>query len=441
MLVAGEMMSAPAERSWFARSAARVVAAVKTAFAVVGVTASLFVGANWLAAHAPAGGPAGDSHSFIDRLEWPDSPAGREVFARIFGEAGVEGALARYRASPGFALHPNLHYMTARVRGPHFNMGPEGARLPPGWQDSDLRAALAGPAPKVFAFGGSTMLGHGLADGETLPVALAGLLAPAGYEVFNFGSQAYDQRRGIEKLAYLLMAGHRPAHVVFLDGWNDVFGPVRGNLRASDKIVFHGFVAASRGEFVRSPAVVPPPDLQFRQAAEALPLYGLVRRWQDSGIRSASISWSRDPFVEGFDFSEAAFVFRNWGRLADSRADAAIDELLAIHGANLDYLRGLARAFGFGLHVFYQPFGAFDPGNRFVRPDAAAAPGYRYVARARDAVRGAIAARRLEMTDLSDAFAGAEGPHYIDVAHYAPAANARLAALIAASMGAPGVPR
>lgn len=57
------------------------------------------------------------------------------------------------------------------------------------------------------------------------------------------------------------------------------------------------------------------------------------------------------------------------------------------------------------------------------------APGYRYVAELVDSVRGAISSGDLAMIDISGALLDVSGPRYLDVAHYTPEANQRIAAI------------
>ena len=151
--------------------------------------------------------------------------------------------MARFTASPAMVMHPTLPFATQRIENRYFRVGLEGIRYEPGWSDEDVRALLAGSRPLIFAFGGSTTLGHGLAADETWPHMLNGILGanvgPAstatGPVVINFGSQAYDQRTEIDKLIYLLRRGYRPSKVVMLDGWNDLF-IARSNMRAVDRV-------------------------------------------------------------------------------------------------------------------------------------------------------------------------------------------------------------
>jgi hypothetical protein len=75
----------------------------------------------------------------------------------------------------------------------------------------DLREA-------IWFFGGSTALGFGVADAETIPARLEALI---GRPVVNFGVRAHYSASENHLLAYYLRAGQRPAVAIFLDGINE----------------------------------------------------------------------------------------------------------------------------------------------------------------------------------------------------------------------------
>lgn len=77
----------------------------------------------------------------------------------------------------------------------------------------------AGDGRVVYFFGGSTMWGLGVRDGETIPSQFAAL---AGVYAENYGEIGYTAHQGLVLLLQLLQAGHRPDLVVFYDGANDV---------------------------------------------------------------------------------------------------------------------------------------------------------------------------------------------------------------------------
>lgn len=116
---------------------------------------------------------------------------------------------------------PFVEYRMAPYRGRYFNIVEDGFRLN-GGPVPDLRAA----GPKVFVFGGSTTLGVGVGDDETIPAYIQQALRAAGradVQVFNFGVSSYYSTQERIALDKLLTAGIKPDVAVFVDGVNDFY--------------------------------------------------------------------------------------------------------------------------------------------------------------------------------------------------------------------------
>ncbi|MDO8607340.1 MAG: hypothetical protein Q7R40_12460 [Phaeospirillum sp.] len=84
------------------------------------------------------------------------------------------------------------------------------------------------PAPdriNVFVFGGSTVFGWGVSDGDTVPAALQRLLDPSAAKVavYNFGQSYYFSTHELLLFQRLAMQGIRPDVAVFVDGLNEFF--------------------------------------------------------------------------------------------------------------------------------------------------------------------------------------------------------------------------
>lgn len=102
----------------------------------------------------------------------------------------------------------------------HFNIGDGGRRRT--WNarsDNREEGAL-----KIFAFGGSTMLGIGARDEWTVPSLLAKKLTEAGWrvEVVNFGQPGYTASQSFIGFTEELTRGNVPTMAIFLDGLNEV---------------------------------------------------------------------------------------------------------------------------------------------------------------------------------------------------------------------------
>lgn len=85
------------------------------------------------------------------------------------------------------------------------------------------RTDAAAPVKRIYAFGGSTIMGMGVRDEGTVPSLLAKKLAHAGHavEVVNFGQPAYTAIQSFIAFSEELARGNVPDVVLFLDGLNE----------------------------------------------------------------------------------------------------------------------------------------------------------------------------------------------------------------------------
>ncbi|OAN46697.1 hypothetical protein A6A04_06245 [Paramagnetospirillum marisnigri] len=116
---------------------------------------------------------------------------------------------------------PFVEYKMTPYKGKHFNIAEDGYR-------SNGRAGqeLAAAGPKVFVYGGSTAMGIGVADDETIPAQVEKALAAAGrddVQVFNFAVVSYFSTQERIALERQLTAGVKPDVAVFVDGLNDFY--------------------------------------------------------------------------------------------------------------------------------------------------------------------------------------------------------------------------
>lgn len=111
---------------------------------------------------------------------------------------------------------PFVSWRTAPFHGETINIDADGIRMTP--------AAGAGGKPyRVFAFGGSAMLGFGSPDWGTIPAYLQSSLKEGSraVAVTNFGEKGWVSTQGVIELMRQLQAGNVPDLVVFYDGLND----------------------------------------------------------------------------------------------------------------------------------------------------------------------------------------------------------------------------
>lgn len=89
------------------------------------------------------------------------------------------------------------------------------------WAPEGKRGSAS--AKRVYAFGGSTMLGAGVRDEETVPSLLAQRLADAGHDVelVNYGQPAYTAIQSFITFSEEIARGNVPHVALFLDGQNE----------------------------------------------------------------------------------------------------------------------------------------------------------------------------------------------------------------------------
>lgn len=130
----------------------------------------------------------------------------RELMAETWDRRLAYDAFAQFREAPYAGRYVNVHQAGFRV-------GSEQGPWPP---PTD--------AVRIFLFGGSTLFGYGIPDGETIGSHLQRILrerrAPQ-VVVYNFGQGNHFSTQERALFEQLLLAGHTPDVAVFLDGLNE----------------------------------------------------------------------------------------------------------------------------------------------------------------------------------------------------------------------------
>ncbi len=390
--------------------------------------------------------------SILNHAINPSSPQGQQILTQYFGKESAKAVDAALGGeySPVFAAHPELHYIVGAIDNRFYHVGAEGVRYDVGATDAQVLDALSHAKHKVFLFGGSTMFGYGVASDQTIGHYLQQKYAGTDTVVFNFGTNAYDQQREMDKLVYLLERGYVPDEVIFFDGVNDITHMAASNYRVGDKIIYHGFVSGrSRSENPDDHFALPSPSAKKMTLKDYVILQTraipLIRTFVQEEIQARStfeektIPQQLDPFQAKLDIKMAEYVFFHWAQLGDQHVDMKKQEILEYYQRNQRFLAHLADAYGFKLHLFFQPMGALDAGNPLVPAMDVSVPGYRYYHEMVPFVRQHIALGELHMMDLSDSLLDISKEHraYIDMMHYSPEANRRLADIFYAALTKP----
>ena len=149
---------------------------------------------------------------------------------------------------------------------------------------------IASKAVNVFVFGGSTTVGSGVQDNDTIPAALQrhlrGRSGRSDINIYNFGTAGHYSTQERIYFEQLLFHGNRPDIVVFVDGLNDFnFWDDRPSNTGMLQNAFTGMLELSNprglGEAVwvvmqRLPITNLLRELQRRSTAGKMPQAGLI---------------------------------------------------------------------------------------------------------------------------------------------------------------------
>lgn len=141
----------------------------------------------------------GKDETYINQV-WQDTAHASDRFVKAYGLLGTTPCSTQY-----------------------FNVRPGGFRS----NGSDQPWPPDREKLNIFFFGGSTTMGYGLEDGDTIPAHFQRSLAAEGLEcvVYNFGAGSYASRHLAMNFLDLVDQGIKPDYAIFLDGLNDsLFG-------------------------------------------------------------------------------------------------------------------------------------------------------------------------------------------------------------------------
>ncbi|KIL99990.1 hypothetical protein CCC_02779 [Paramagnetospirillum magnetotacticum MS-1] len=298
---------------------------------------------------------------------------------------------------------PFVEYRTAASEGKYLNITEDGIRANgPGQPDPRSEG------PKVFVFGGSTTLGAGVGDEETIPAYMEKALAASGrgeVKVFNFGTVSYHSTQERIALERLLTQGIKPDVAVFIDG---------------DADFYH--------------CAIPDSSAWNERLSQLTRLRSRQPLWRELSARSHVLELIRH--LAG----DKSVLVREWGRFCEN--DAEVDAVIRRLDTNRRLIDAMAERMGFKVLFVQQPVPTYAYDNRKrpfpVKEEAMgyhmnAARGYPRLAEMRAAGqlwdKGVLWLAELEPVD---------GNAYIDAVHYSPAFNKGIGDRIAAVLGESG---
>jgi len=143
----------------------------------------------------------------------------RAAIADAYGGADWSaGYFDEFRRAVRVEWKPYVEWWQRPLRGAYVTLDERGLRPTPGEKTAD------GEAIRILCFGGSTMMGMGARDDETIPAVLARRLTERGYRVSvtNYGQLGHNSTQEVITLQQLLKSGERIDIALFYDGINEM---------------------------------------------------------------------------------------------------------------------------------------------------------------------------------------------------------------------------
>ncbi len=227
-----------------------------------------------------------------------------------------------------------LYFRREPFSGRHINVDSTGRRCTPQFGhvgDEKQRT------PMMFLLGGSTMWGTGARDSNTIPAALARLIASRPGErrmrLVNMGESGYVNTQSLLALELELRGGNVPDEVIFYDGVNDVFPTFQNNeagLPQNEQNRVTEFNLLQSGGRMRE-----------------LGIYDFWKRTVTAGV----VTTLRD-LISGPPQSPPA-------------QDLLAADVVRLYRGNLEILDALSRSYGFRYRAYWQPvvFSKRDPSS------------------------------------------------------------------------------
>ena len=144
-----------------------------------------------------------------DRAAMADAYVGADWSAGYFDE---------FRRAVRVDWKPYVEWWQRPFRGAYVTLDKRGLRPTPGEKTAD------GEAIRILCFGGSTMMGMGARDDQTIPAVLARRLTECGHRVSvtNYGQLGHNSTQEVITLQQLLKCGERLDIALFYDGINEM---------------------------------------------------------------------------------------------------------------------------------------------------------------------------------------------------------------------------
>ncbi len=152
------------------------------------------------------------------RYQRPTRPD-RAASADAYGGADWSvGYFDEFRRAVRVDWKPYVGWWQRPFRGAYVTLDERGLRPTPGEKTAD------GEAIRILCFGGSTMMGMGARDDQTIPALLARRLTERGHRVSvtNYGQLGHNSTQEVITLQQLLKSAERLDIALFYDGINEM---------------------------------------------------------------------------------------------------------------------------------------------------------------------------------------------------------------------------
>jgi lysophospholipase L1-like esterase len=145
----------------------------------------------------------------------PDRAANADAYGGVDWSAGY---FDEFRRAVRVDWKPYVEWWQRAFRGAYVTLDERGLRPTPGEETANAEAI------RILCFGGSTMMGMGARDDQTIPAVLARRLTEHGYRVSvtNYGQLGHNSTQEVITLQQLLKSAEPIDIALFYDGINEM---------------------------------------------------------------------------------------------------------------------------------------------------------------------------------------------------------------------------